>query len=61
VLNVPLAQRSFWIHPIILLGDEAQVEAPFSPFGDSANLEARLVHDLRRMYHRLRNHFGCTR
>ena len=24
-----------------LLGDEAQVEAPFSPFGDSANLDAR--------------------
>jgi hypothetical protein len=27
--------------PIILLGDEAQVEARFSPFGHSANLEAR--------------------
>ena len=27
--------------PIVLLGDEAQVEAPFSPFGDSANLDAR--------------------
>ena len=26
---------------MVLLGDEAQVEAPFSPFGDSANLEAR--------------------
>ena len=25
--------------PMVLLGDEAQVEAPFSPFGDSANLE----------------------
>ena len=24
-----------------LLGDEAQVEAPFSLFGDSANLDAR--------------------
>ena len=24
---------------MVLLGDEAQVEAPFSPFGDSANLE----------------------
>jgi hypothetical protein len=32
---------------MILLGDEAQVEARFSPFGDSANIEARLVHDLR--------------
>ena len=27
--------------PMVLLGDEAQVEAPFSPFGDSANLNAR--------------------
>ena len=26
--------------PMLLLGDEAQVEAPFSPFGDSANLGA---------------------
>ena len=27
--------------PMVLLGDETQVEAPFSPFGDSANLDAR--------------------
>ena len=27
--------------PMVLQGDEAQVEAPFSPFGDSANLDAR--------------------
>ena len=26
---------------MVLLGDEAQVEAPFSPSGDSANLDAR--------------------
>jgi hypothetical protein len=26
---------------VVLLGDEAQVEARFSLFGDSANLEAR--------------------
>jgi hypothetical protein len=30
---------------MVLLGDEAQVDARFGPFGDSANLEARLVHD----------------
>ena len=24
---------------MVLLGDKAQVEAPFSPFGDSANLD----------------------
>jgi hypothetical protein len=39
--NVPLAQKSFWTHPMILLGDEAQVEACLCPFGDSANLYAR--------------------
>ena len=27
--------------PMVLLGDEAQVEAPFSLFVDSANLDAR--------------------
>ena len=27
--------------PMVLLGYEAQVEAPFTPFGDSANLDAR--------------------
>jgi hypothetical protein len=42
-----------------LLGDEAQLEAHFGPFGDSANLDE--VHGLRRTYHRLRNHLGCTR
>ena len=26
---------------MVLLGDEAQVEAPFSPFGDSTNLDTR--------------------
>jgi hypothetical protein len=39
--NVPLAHKSFWMHPTILLGHEAQVEACFSPFGDIANLDAR--------------------
>ena len=28
-------------HPLVLLGDEAQVKARFGPFGDSANLDAR--------------------
>ena len=27
--------------PMVLLGDEAQVEAPFSPSGESVNLDAR--------------------
>ena len=33
--------------PMILLGDEAQVEARFSPCRDSANLDARYVRGLR--------------
>jgi hypothetical protein len=28
--NVPLAQKSFWMHLMILLGDEAQVEVCLS-------------------------------
>jgi hypothetical protein len=47
------------MHPMVLLGDVGQVEARFNPFGDSAYLDAREVHGLRRTYHRLRNHFGC--
>jgi hypothetical protein len=31
---------------MVLLGDEAQVDVCFIPFGDSANLHTRLVHGL---------------
>ena len=37
------------------------MEACLGLFGDSANLDARLVHGLRRTYHKLRNRFGPTR
>jgi hypothetical protein len=46
---------------MVLLGDEAQVDACFGLFGDSANLDARLMHGLRRTYYRLRNRFERTR
>ena len=46
---------------MVLLGDEAQVKAVFGRFADSDNLDARLVHSLRRMYDRLEHHFGRTR
>jgi hypothetical protein len=39
--NVPLAQKASWTHPMVLLGDEAQVEARSIPFRDSANLGTR--------------------
>jgi hypothetical protein len=29
---------------MVLLGDETQVDACFGPFGDSTNLDVRLVH-----------------
>ena len=43
--------------PMVLLGDEAEVEAHFDPFGDCANL-VQIVACLRRTYPRLGNHFG---
>jgi hypothetical protein len=46
------------MHSMGLLGDEAEVEARFGPFGDSATLDERLVHGLNRMYRRLRNSIG---
>jgi hypothetical protein len=46
---------------MVLLGDEAQVEARFGLFGDSANLDTRWMYGLRRTYHSLENHFGRTR
>jgi hypothetical protein len=54
--NVPLAQKTLWTHPMVLLGDKAQLECCFSPFADSANLDVGSVHGLCRTYHRLRNH-----
>jgi hypothetical protein len=56
-----IGSELFWMHPMVLLCDEAQLEACFGPFGDSANLDARQVHNLRRMYHRIRNSFSHTR
>jgi hypothetical protein len=44
-----------------LLGNEAQVEAHFGPFGDSGNYVTSEVHCLRQTYNRLGNHFGHTR
>jgi hypothetical protein len=49
------------MHSMGLQGDEAQVEARFRMFGESATLNARLVHGLRQMYSRLRNRIGGTR
>jgi hypothetical protein len=40
--------------------NKAQVEASFSLFEDSANLDVRSVHGLHGTYHKLRNCFGHT-
>ena len=61
MLDIPQAKKSFWMHPMVPLGDETQVEARLGPFEDSANFDARLEHGLRRTYHRLRNCLGHTR
>jgi hypothetical protein len=42
-------------HPMVLLWDEAQVDACFGQFADSANLDTRYVHGLHQTYHMLRN------
>ena len=42
-----------------LLGYTVQVQARFSLFGDSVDLDARYVHGLRQMHHRLGNQFGA--
>jgi hypothetical protein len=39
--NMPYTEKSFRTQSIILLDDEAQVEAHFGPFGDRANLDTR--------------------
>jgi hypothetical protein len=59
--KLTIGSESFWMLAMVLLGDEAQVQAGLSPFGDSANLDARWMHGLCRMYRRLRNRFGHTR
>ena len=46
---------------MVLLGDEAQLDARFGPFGDGVSVGARYVHGLRQTYHRLQNRFGRTR
>jgi hypothetical protein len=60
VPNVPYARKSFWTDTMVLLRDVDEVEARFSLFGDSVNLDARWVHGLRGTCNSLRNHFGPT-
>jgi hypothetical protein len=43
-----------------LLGNVSPMESSLGPFGDSANLDAGLVHSLRETYQMLGNHIGHT-
>ena len=43
-----------------LVGEVGHVQSCYDWFGNSVSVSARLVHDLRQTYHRLRNRFGCT-
>jgi hypothetical protein len=47
------------MHTMVLLRDEAQLDARFGSFGDSAILNARYVHCF--LLNILKNHFGHTR
>jgi hypothetical protein len=40
-LNVPLALKSFWTHPMELLSDVGHVESRFGLFGDGVSVSAR--------------------
>jgi hypothetical protein len=55
--NALRAWKSFWAHPMVLLGDVCEVEAPFYLFGDNVNQGARKVYGLHQMYHRYGNIF----
>ena len=50
-----IGSETFWTHLMVLLREEAQVEARFGPFGDSVKLNATSVCGLCRTDHRLRN------
>jgi hypothetical protein len=39
--NVPYAQKLFWTHPMLLLGNVGHVESYFGLFVDSVYIDAR--------------------
>ena len=58
--NAPKSKKPFWKHLLVLLVEEAQVEARFGLFRDSSNLDARQLHSLHATYQMLRNQSGHT-
>jgi hypothetical protein len=41
VPNITEAQKSFWTHPMEVLGDVSHEGPRFGPFGDSVSVSAR--------------------
>ena len=39
--NIPYAQKSFWTHPMEVLGETGHVESCFGSFGDGVSVGAR--------------------
>ena len=39
--NVPWAQKSFWMHPMDLIGEEGLMDSHFGPFRDAVSVGAR--------------------
>jgi hypothetical protein len=58
LILMQLACKSFWMHLTELIGDVGHVESRYGLFGYSVSFDARVVHGLHQIYHRLRNHFG---
>jgi hypothetical protein len=48
------------LHPMLLLFDEAHLEAHFGLFRDNANLDAKSMHGFGRTFRRLINRIGHT-
>jgi hypothetical protein len=40
-MNIPQAQKSFWMHPMEILGDVGHMDSHFGLFGDSVSVGAR--------------------
>jgi hypothetical protein len=56
-----IGSQIVWDAPDGLVSDMGRVEFRFSPFGDSATLDAQLVHGLRQTHRRLGNSIRGTR
>jgi hypothetical protein len=52
--NVPRAWKSFWAHPLVLLGDVGRAKARFGLLGHNVNISA----SSRRMYHGMEINLG---